>query len=136
MSGTNFRGGRKPFPKLSAFESEIHPTHKPSVYASGISPLQGADSRRREFTVRKNRTVFIHAATKGRRMDAVSASSYIFEQMCSNIDRTSQKSPCSCQKAVAVNRPYGHGIAESRPITAAHRKNGGGKLPGREKGYL
>ena len=37
----NFRGGRKPFPKPSAFESEIHPTHKPSVYASGISPCRG-----------------------------------------------------------------------------------------------
>ena len=29
----NFRGGRKLFPKPSAFESEIHPTHKSSVYA-------------------------------------------------------------------------------------------------------
>ena len=92
MSGTNFRGGRKLSPKPSAFESEIHPTHKPSVYAPGISPLQGADSRRREFTVRKNRTVFIHAATKGRRMDAVAVGGYIFEQMCSDIDGISQKS--------------------------------------------
>ena len=98
MSAGNFRGGRKPSPKPSAFESEIHPTHKPSVYAPGISPLQGADSRKREFTVRKNRTVFIHAATKGRHMDAVAANGYIFEQMCSNIDGTSQKSPCGCQK--------------------------------------
>ena len=39
--GGNFRGGRKPFPKPSAFESEIHPTHKPSVYAPGISPCRG-----------------------------------------------------------------------------------------------
>jgi hypothetical protein len=28
--------------KPSAFESEIHPLHKPTVYATGISPLQGA----------------------------------------------------------------------------------------------
>ena len=41
MSGTNFRGGRKLSPKPSAFESEIHPTHKPSVYAPGISPCRG-----------------------------------------------------------------------------------------------
>ena len=41
MSVGNFRGGRKPFPKPSAFESEIHPTHKPSVYAPGISPCRG-----------------------------------------------------------------------------------------------
>ena len=28
--------------KPSAFESEIHPSHKPAVYAQRISPLQGA----------------------------------------------------------------------------------------------
>ena len=28
--------------KLSAFESEIHPSHKTSFYALCISPLQGA----------------------------------------------------------------------------------------------
>jgi len=49
VSEGNFRGGRKPSPKPSAFESEIHPPHKPSVYAPGISPLQGADSRRFEL---------------------------------------------------------------------------------------
>jgi len=31
-------------------------------------------------------------------MDDVAANGYIFEQMCSNIDGTSQKSPCGCQK--------------------------------------
>ena len=41
MSAGNFRGGHKPFPKPSAFESEIHPPHKPSVYAPGISPCRG-----------------------------------------------------------------------------------------------
>ena len=105
MSGTNFRGGRKPFPKPSAFESEIYPTHKTSFCTPGISPLQGANLRLRKFTVRKSRTVFIHAATKGRRMDAVAVGGYIFEQMCSNIDGTSQKSPCGCQKWTAVNCP-------------------------------
>ena len=29
-------------PKPSAFESEIHPSHKPTVCTPGISPLQGA----------------------------------------------------------------------------------------------
>ena len=29
-------------PKPSAFESEIHPSHKPTVCTLGISPLQGA----------------------------------------------------------------------------------------------
>ena len=41
MSEGNFRGGRKPSPKPSAFESEIHPPHKPSVYAPGIPPCRG-----------------------------------------------------------------------------------------------
>ena len=45
----SFRGGRKPFLKPSAFESEIHPPHKPSVYATGYFALPGANSRRREF---------------------------------------------------------------------------------------
>ena len=35
--------------KPSAFESEIHPSHKPTVYAQRISPLQGAKSRRRDL---------------------------------------------------------------------------------------
>ena len=29
-------------PKPSAFETEIHPSHKPAVCTPGISPLQGA----------------------------------------------------------------------------------------------
>jgi hypothetical protein len=29
-------------PKPSAFESEIHPSHKPAVCTLGISPLRGA----------------------------------------------------------------------------------------------
>ena len=78
MSAGNFRGGRKPFPKPSAFESEIHPTHKTSFCTPGISPLQGANLRLRKLTVRKSRTVFIHAAQKTGRMDAVAADGYIF----------------------------------------------------------
>ena len=34
-----------PFYKPSAFESEIHPSHKPSVYAQGYFALPGADIR-------------------------------------------------------------------------------------------
>ena len=33
---------RKPFSKPSAFESEIHPSHKSTICTLGISPLQGA----------------------------------------------------------------------------------------------
>ena len=64
MSAGSFRGGRKPFPKPSAFESEIHPPHKPSVYAPGISPLQGANLRLRKFIIQKRRTVFIPASNE------------------------------------------------------------------------
>ena len=35
--------------KPSAFESEIHPSHKTSFYALCISPLQGANLRKRKL---------------------------------------------------------------------------------------
>mgnify|MGYP007033166662 CR=1 FL=1 len=99
MSGSNFRGGRKPFPKPSAFESEIHPPHKTPFCTPGISPLQGANLHRRKFTVRKSRTVFIHAARRTGRMDAVTANGYIFGQIRSNIYGTSLKSlPAAVRK--------------------------------------
>ncbi len=41
VSAGNFRGGRKPFPKPSAFESEIYPSHKTSFCTLGISPCRG-----------------------------------------------------------------------------------------------
>ena len=36
------KGGVTTFSKPSAFESEIHPSHKPAVCTPGISPLRGA----------------------------------------------------------------------------------------------
>jgi len=35
-------GRKESNPKPSAFESEIHPSHKSSICTPGISPLQGA----------------------------------------------------------------------------------------------
>ena len=81
MSAGSFRGGRKPFPKPSAFESEIHPPHKPSVYAPGISPLQGADSRRRESRQYGRRTANIHALQRAVRMDGAASSDFISGEM-------------------------------------------------------
>ena len=37
------------FCKPSAFESEIHPSHKSPICTLGISPLQGAKSRLRDL---------------------------------------------------------------------------------------
>ncbi|TGX96763.1 hypothetical protein E5357_15030 [Hominisplanchenecus murintestinalis] len=55
--------------------------------------------RKRKFTVRKSRTVFIHAARRTGRMDDVAASGYIFGQIHSNIYETSLKSlPASVRK--------------------------------------
>lgn len=85
----NFRGGRKPFPKPSAFESEIYPPHKTSFCTLGISPLQGADSCKCELRQYGRRTANIHAAQRTGRMDGAA----------------SQKSLCDCQKGTAVNRP-------------------------------
>ncbi len=81
MSEGNFRGGRKPSPKPSAFESEIHPPHKPSVYAPGISPLQGADSHRRELRQYGRRTANIHALQRTGRMDGAVSSGFISGEM-------------------------------------------------------
>ena len=66
MSDTNFLGGRKPFPKPSAFESEIHPTHKTSFYAPGISPLQGANLRRRKFIQSERAGLYLSMLPKER----------------------------------------------------------------------
>ena len=77
----NFRGGRKLFPKPSAFESEIHPPHKPSVYAPGISPLQGADSRRCESRQYGKRTANIHAPQRAGRMDGSASRGFILWKM-------------------------------------------------------
>ncbi len=35
--------------KSSAFESEIHPSHKSEIYTLRISPLQGANLRKRKL---------------------------------------------------------------------------------------
>ena len=37
------------FCKPSAFESEIHPSHKSSICTLGISPLQGASTAERQM---------------------------------------------------------------------------------------
>ena len=47
VSGTDF--STQVFHKPSAFESEIHPSHKSSICTLGISPLQGANLRKRKF---------------------------------------------------------------------------------------
>ena len=66
MSGSNFRGGRKLSPKPSAFESEIHPPHKPSGLCSGDFALPGANSRRREFIQSEKTGLYLSMPPKGR----------------------------------------------------------------------
>ena len=138
MSGTNFRGGRKPFPKPSAFESEIHPPHKTPFCTSGISPLQGADSRKRKLTVRKSRAVFIHAATKGGAYGCCCFQRlHFWADMQQHLRDFAEVPACGCQKATAVKRPvYGYRFAVSRPMAAAHKESGGIRLSakGKEKG--
>ena len=69
-----------------------------ALECSGVFRAAGANSHKCEFTVRKSRTVFIHAATKDGRMDDVAVGGYIFWQICSNIYGTSQKSPAAVRK--------------------------------------
>ena len=83
MSAGNFRGGRKPFPKPSAFESEIHPTHKPSVYASGISPCRGQICACANLQSERIGLYLSMPSQRTGRMDAVAANGYIFWTICS-----------------------------------------------------
>ena len=106
VSGTNFRGGRKPFPKPSAFESEIHPTHKPSVYAPGISPCRGQIHASVNLYSPKKPDCIYPCRPEDGRIDGAAAYGYISGQMCSIAEGTSQnKAPCGCQKATAVDCP-------------------------------
>jgi len=137
VSAGNFRGGRKPFPKPSAFESEIHPPHKTPFCTPGISPLQGANPRRRGFTVRKSRTVFIHAAQRTGAWMLLLLTATFWSKYAATFTGF-RKSPClRLSESDSRELPrYGHRFVESRPMTAAHRKSGGVRLPGKEKAYL
>ena len=137
MSGTNFRGGRKLSPKPSAFESEIHPTHKTSFCTPGISPLQGANPRRRGFTVRKNRTVFsMRPKRRGAWTTLLPVAS--FWGKCEAAPAGLRKSPCLRLPEIDSREPPGYGqrFAVSRPMAVAHKENGGIGLSakGKEKG--
>ena len=99
-------GGRKPFPKPSAFESEIHPTHKPSVYAPGISPCRGQIHASVNLYSPKKPDCIYPCRPEDGRIDGAAAYGYISGQMCSIAEGTSQnKAPCGCQKATAVDCP-------------------------------
>ena len=51
-SAGSFRGGRKPSPKPSAFESEIHPPHKSEIYAPGYFALAGGKFAQAQIPIR------------------------------------------------------------------------------------
>ena len=126
MSAGNFRGGRKPFPKPSAFESEIHPTHKPDGLCSGDFALPGANLRLRKFTVRKSQTVFLHAAPKDGAHGCCCCRRLHFGANTQQHLGTSQKSPLWLSEIGSRELlGYGYRFAISRPMAAAHRENGG-----------
>jgi len=91
-------------PKPSAFESEIHPTHKPLVYAPGISPCRGQICASANLQSERAGLYLSMPFQRTGRMDAIAANGYILGQIRINIYGTLQKSP-GCQKATAVNRP-------------------------------
>ena len=106
VSATNFRGGRKLSPKPSAFESEIHPTHKPSVYAPGISPCRGQICAGANLYSPKGLDCIYPCRPEDGRTDDAADYGYISGQMYSIAEGTSQnEAPCGCQKATAVNCP-------------------------------
>ena len=125
MSGTNFRGERKHFPKPSAFESEIHPPHKTSFCTSGISPLQGANPRRRGFTVRKSRTVF-SMRPKGRDAWTALLSMASFRGKCEAAPAGLRRSPfAAVRKRQSQFARIRASVRDSCPMAASHRKSGG-----------
>ena len=90
MSGTNFRGGRKPFPKPSAFESEIHPSHKTPFCTLGISPCRGQIHASVNLQSERAGMYLSMPPQRTGRMDAVAADGYILGRIHSNICGTSQ----------------------------------------------
>ena len=106
VSAGNFRGGHKPFPKPSAFESEIHPKHKPDGLCFGDFALPGANLRLRKFTVRKSQTVFLHAAPKdGAHGCCCCRRLHFGANTQQHLRDFAKKSLCGCQKAATVNCP-------------------------------
>ena len=72
----------------------------------GISPLQGANLRLRKFTVRKNRTVFIHAAGRtGAWMALLLTATFRGKYAALPVGLHRTKSLCGCQKATDVECP-------------------------------
>ncbi len=71
MSVGNFRGGRKLSPKPSAFESEIHPPHKPSVYAPGYFALAGGKFAQAQIYSPKEPDCIYPCRPKDGRMDVL-----------------------------------------------------------------
>ncbi len=88
----NFRGGRKPFPKPSAFESEIHPSHKTPFCTLGISPCRGQIHASVNLQSERLGLYLSMPPQRTGRMDAVATNGYIFGWIRSNIYGTSQKS--------------------------------------------
>ena len=85
MSVGNFRGGRKLSPKPSAFESEIYPTHKPSVYAPGISPCREQICAGVNLYSPKKPDCIYPCCRENGRMDGTAVYGYISGQMYSNV---------------------------------------------------
>ena len=68
------------------------------------------------------------------RMDAVAANGYIFEEICSNIYGTLQKSLLWLSESDSHEPPgYGRQSTVSRIMAAAHRESGGIKLSAKGK---
>jgi len=104
----------------------------------GISPLQGANLRLRKFTVRKNRTVFIHAAQRTGAWMALLLTA-AFRGKCAAppevLHRT--KFLCGCQKATAVDCPDMGIVRKKPPCGGCSQGNGGGlSANGKEKVFI
>ena len=123
MSGTNFRGGRKPFPKPSAFESEIHPPHKPSVYAPGYFALAGGRfAQARIKAVRLPYCQYPCAPKDGTHGRRCFQWLHFWENVRLRL-RDFAEVPLRLSESASRESPgYGHRFTVSRPMAAAHKE--------------
>ncbi len=134
MSGTNFRGVRKLSPKPSAFESEIHPTHKPVGLCSGDFALPGAIHAGVDLQSERA-GLYYPCRPRGRGAWRAALLMAAFQGKCAAppAGLRKAKSFCGCQKAAAVNRTdTGISSVPSRPVTAAYMKAAASDYPPKE----
>ena len=106
VSAGNFRGGRKPFPKPSAFESEIHPSHKTPFCTLGISPCRGQiHAGMNLYSPKELDCIYPCRQRAGAWMVLLLTATFQGKCAASSEELHRTTSLCGCQKAAAADCP-------------------------------